>query len=62
MTVTDADGHSSSNSSNPLTVNYSNSPPADLALNLESIDNQRRRPGVTPAAALPTCKRTLRTR
>ncbi len=34
-TVTDADGHSSSNSLNPLSVNYSNSPPADLALNLD---------------------------
>ena len=34
-TVTDADGHSSPNPSNPLTVNYSNSPPADLALNLD---------------------------
>ena len=34
-TVTDADGHSSPNPSNPLTVNYSNSPPADLSLNLD---------------------------
>ena len=33
--MTDADGHSSPNSSNPLTVNYSNSPPTDLALSLD---------------------------
>ncbi len=35
VTVTDADGLSTSNSLNPLTVNYSNAAPSDLALSLD---------------------------